>query len=157
MCSCKNRFAYCKQSPEVQMKEDGRPCLSPFLLPSLYLHSVSHTHCIHPPCPGESPCQCSILTEMLSYSSPLTEESKTRWYNEAGICCWQVNGLGLQQCCNPHGSFVFSLPLICPQSKIDLQTRSETRNQQPGFPQSPNSQGQSWDAGFYLGAVNVCL
>lgn len=48
---------------------------------------VSHTHCIHPPCPGESPCQCSILPEMLSYSSSLTEESKTRWYNEAGICC----------------------------------------------------------------------
>lgn len=55
----------CEQSPEVQTKEDERPCLTnpwsrqaPFLLPSPYLHVISHARRIHPPCPGESPCQC---------------------------------------------------------------------------------------------------
>lgn len=124
-----------------------------FLLPSLYLHSVSHTHCIHPPCPGESPCQCPILPETLSY--PLLSQRRAK--PDGTMRLESVADRSMVWACSnvaiPTDPLSFPFLWSAHNWRQICKQGQKQETHQPGFPQSPHSQGQLWDAGFYLGAV----
>lgn len=60
----------------------------------------------------------------------------------------------LQQCCNLHRYFVFSLPVICPQLKTYSEQAQKQEKQQSEVLQSPRSLEQALDAGFCFRTVN---
>lgn len=121
------------QAKTKSSNESRRSCAWPplqliqaFLPPSLHPHiCFLCTHCsppVHPAFFQTLPKMHSSAPLRLSRAKP---DSKMR-----SEC---VDDRSAARTSNPHGPFVLSLPLICPQLKTDLQTSSETSKMSARF------------------------